>query len=322
MFYRTARIIHIMLMIAVLAACRLPSRADGQAIDKFAAKRDYDFAVMLFNQGDYYRAVTEFKRFEFDTGGGETALTPSYAIACCYQHAKQWPEAIKAWRELAKNYPPIATEATYRIAECSIAAGDLTTAQNILQELSNTIPPDNMFASDTKFLAGILLLTQRNWPAAEEQFRNYVAAYPGFSLASSAETLADACQKIRSGKRKSPKTAALFSALIPGLGQAYAGRTGDGLSALVINAIIGLITADQFKRHNTFGIVVGLLTFDTFYGGNIYGAIGAAKSYNRSHEDKTIGKASLSVRDNVTRYLGHPDRLNPYTLDAELQPIP
>jgi tetratricopeptide (TPR) repeat protein len=309
---------------ALSILCQLPTSAQAQTADKALAKRDYDFAVVLFDQGDYYRAVTEFKRFDFDEGNQAPSLTASYAIACCYQHAKMWPDAIKAWQGIANTHPnqPIAFEATYRMAECYIAAGDTASAQTTLRNLANTMPPDSMYASDTRFLIGILLMTQREWPSAEEQFTGFVASYPTSHLRLSAEKLAQACRDIQSGKKKSPKTAGFYSAVIPGLGQAYSGRTGDGLAALVINLTVGLITANQISRQNTFGTVVGLLTFDTFYAGNIYGAIGDAKAYNRAKEDKKAEAASASIRDNISLNLGHPTRLRPYALDADLNSVP
>lgn len=88
-------------------------------------------------------------------------------------------------------------------------------------------------------------------------------------------------------KRKSGFLAAAMSAVIPGTGKMYAGKTGEGVGALITNLILGW----QFYDHyNLLGIssvrtiAYGAL-FSTFYLGNIYGsAISVRVLKNQQYE--------------------------------------
>ncbi|MFQ6043719.1 MAG: hypothetical protein ACE5PV_22935 [Candidatus Poribacteria bacterium] len=115
---------------------------------------------------------------------------------------------------------------------------------------------------------------------------------------------------------KSPRTAAVLSALMPGMGQAYAGRPGKGalflISELVLSAAAGLnfdradyydFYADRYdrfydeysdsfityeqgyveaKKHNTLGamFLLGALSVHVW---NIFDAADTARAYNRRH---------------------------------------
>lgn len=88
-------------------------------------------------------------------------------------------------------------------------------------------------------------------------------------------------------KRKSGFLAATLSAVIPGTGKMYAGKTGEGVSALITNLILGWQFYDHYN-HLGFSsvrtIAYGAL-FSTFYLGNIYGsAISVSVYKNQQYE--------------------------------------
>ncbi|MHB8929900.1 MAG: hypothetical protein ACYC5R_04810 [Melioribacteraceae bacterium] len=79
---------------------------------------------------------------------------------------------------------------------------------------------------------------------------------------------------------KSPATAAILSALIPGAGKIYTGEIGDGITALVATALSAYLAYTNFKADHQFRgwLFTGLTAF--FYGGNIYGSAASAQIYN------------------------------------------
>lgn len=76
------------------------------------------------------------------------------------------------------------------------------------------------------------------------------------------------------GQRKKAWFAGLASAVIPGSGKIYAGRVGEGVSAFLTVGTLGVITAEQWKKHGIGDwrtlLAGSLCTF--FYIGNIYGS--------------------------------------------------
>ncbi|MEO0108380.1 MAG: hypothetical protein ABIK62_04330, partial [candidate division WOR-3 bacterium] len=83
-----------------------------------------------------------------------------------------------------------------------------------------------------------------------------------------------------------PILGSALSALVPGLGQVYAGRVGDGLySLLVVGTSAGLAYyywkghQEQDPTYIKFVLATSLGTL--FHLGNVYGASIAARDYNR-----------------------------------------
>lgn len=81
-------------------------------------------------------------------------------------------------------------------------------------------------------------------------------------------------------KSKSPATAALLSALIPGAGKIYTGEIGDGITSFLTYGILVYLMVDNFNAgHNTRGYIFGGLALLS-YGGTIYGSASSAQIYN------------------------------------------
>jgi len=93
--------------------------------------------------------------------------------------------------------------------------------------------------------------------------------------------------------QKSLTVAGMLSAVIPGLGKIYAGETGDGITALIVNGLLGFLAYDNFRAGHKFRgwLFSGLTAF--FYAGNIYGSVAAAQIYN--NKIKTGYKQELEM---------------------------
>lgn len=89
--------------------------------------------------------------------------------------------------------------------------------------------------------------------------------------------------------------AAVMSAVVPGSGKMYAGRTWDGLYSLLM---IGIMAWQSYEGYHKDGLVSGrCMTFgllgSAFYAGNIYGSISAADIYNRSQKKSLCDRIGL-----------------------------
>lgn len=81
---------------------------------------------------------------------------------------------------------------------------------------------------------------------------------------------------------KSPLLAGTLSAVIPGLGQTYAGNWKDGLFALIFTGSSGFQAYRGFEKagvNSVFGWIYSAV-FAAFYSANIYGAVKASNKYN------------------------------------------
>jgi TM2 domain-containing membrane protein YozV len=106
--------------------------------------------------------------------------------------------------------------------------------------------------------------------------------------------LREELQRYKKDGLKSPGFAGLLSAVVPGLGQCYAGYPGEGIISLLsvaATAAGGLYMKDRGRRGTSYTM---FFFSGLFYGGNIYSAYNAAEFRNsellRSRHNGIVAK--------------------------------
>jgi len=119
-------------------------------------------------------------------------------------------------------------------------------------------------------LAGIGLI-QKDFDACRKAMASFT--YQDHRLADSENAIAGLCKDI-SRRNKSAFAAACMSAVIPGAGKVYAGKTGEGVAAFMTVVPLAVITAEQWKKNGPshWGTILSGALFSLFYIGNIYGS--------------------------------------------------
>lgn len=120
-------------------------------------------------------------------------------------------------------------------------------------------------------------------------FSQYASEFTSdfYQLEDEQQKLVDFYGEMTSFNRKSMALAGIMSAIVPGTGKMYAGKAGEGLSALLTNAILGAITVENYLKGgitNPKTIIFGSL-FTVFYVGNIYGSMVSVKVYREEYYD-------------------------------------
>lgn len=135
-------------------------------------------------------------------------------------------------------------------------------------------------------LAGVALLARDL-----DSFKQLEASFThqNYNLAEHQETLSQLSKDIANFKPKSPLLAGTLSAIVPGLGKIYAGKVGEGISALLTSTIIGAIAIENYNRSGikSAGTIATGTLFAAVYAANIYGSVYSVKAY-RDDFDKTI----------------------------------
>ncbi len=112
----------------------------------------------------------------------------------------------------------------------------------------------------------------------EGDFEKYRKAAASFTYAdhrfSESETALDQLYASISSRHRSPVAAACLSAVLPGAGKVYAGRTGEGVAAFLTVLPLGVILAEQWKHYGPahWSTIISGAVFSLFYIGNIYGS--------------------------------------------------
>ncbi|MEW6263630.1 MAG: tetratricopeptide repeat protein [Thermodesulfobacteriota bacterium] len=271
----------LLLLAAILACLSLAPVSPSPAQE---ADPHLDFAHALFKEGDYFRAVTEAKRFIFLKPQDPRRLEAELLIARAYYEAGQYAQARTAYEPLIRRTDRLELAATAalesgRCLERLDPAGQAVEYYRRLAE--DQSPPD--LRNTARYRLGWLLLEAGRWSEAREAFSS---VEDGHSLKTSARRLADQVPAGENLDYRSPQAAGAFSAVLPGAGQLYVGRPVDAGLAFILNAafIWATVQAAQDRNWAAFGIL-GLMEVG-WYGGNIYNAVNGAHIHNREVQEE------------------------------------
>lgn len=235
------------------------------------------FADQLAAEGDWYRAITEYRRFAHDQPSHPLAGPARLRVGDLYAAAGRHDAAASAYDDLAGDAPieALAAEAVWRAAGAFERAGRGREASARFDRFVMMWPAGPRGDHARYRRAWSLVSVQADGDAAQALARDPPTgeyAEPAAQLAAALATPPD------SGK--SPFAAGVLSALLPGAGQAYAGRWGDGLLALLVNTTFIYGTYQAWNHDNTAtAVVMGMFGLG-FYLGGVFGGVNAAHRHN------------------------------------------
>lgn len=98
-------------------------------------------------------------------------------------------------------------------------------------------------------------------------------------------------------KIKNPYTAGVLSALIPGLGRAYAGNPKQGLGTFLSLFALGALSYESISNRglNNIQSYFWVSTFSIFHIGNIWGSFMTVKNKKREHEREIKNKVLIDI---------------------------
>jgi TM2 domain-containing membrane protein YozV len=283
--------------IIVLVLLSLVITGRGQALELTSTKA-MAFADHLFQQGDYYRAITEYERVLFFYPDDPLAGTAQYQIANSYLKGEKWAQAAERFRAVAERYSGenIGRKASFMLGETYYLKRDYRLALDGYDAFLRKYPHDPQ-GEDARIRMGWCYLRLGNWERAAEEFRDLPASS---ALGEQAGQLAEEASGFPAIPRKSPSLAAGLSTVLPGAGQLYVDRPTDALISLLLNGLFIWGAVEAIDHGNTVagGIVAALES--GWYVGNIYNAASSAHKYNRKKEQDFID--SLQGKFGVSYY--------------------
>ncbi len=233
----------------------------------------------FFQEGDYYRAVTEYKRFLFLFPQSPRAAEAELNVLKSYFQGKRWNDAIRTAEEFEKIFPssPLLPEAVLLEGISFGEKGDISRGRLFLRRVQE-MAPRTPLADEAQWQLALTYLKEENWKEAAREFRQL---RPESKLYPRSEYLAGGLDLMDTLPRKSPTTAGVLAGVLPGAGHLYVGRYRDAAVAFLLNGAFIWGIVESFQHDNY--VVGGLLTFFElgWYGGNIYSAVSSAHKYNR-----------------------------------------
>jgi tetratricopeptide (TPR) repeat protein len=246
-------------------------------------------------EGDYYRAITEYKKLLILFADSPQADTALFNIGMAYYQGEEYEPAVRSFATLRTRYPRSrhVAQAAYQQGLSLVKLHQPEKAAEAFAAATVPAPRKSNEIRTASFGMAIAAFDQHDLVASRLTLERFVQQNPqnrGVPQAKEAMALLDQNQY---QSTKSPLLAGTLSALVPGSGHIYAGRYGDGITSLLLNGlfIAGTVVAIQQENYAVAG-VTGLIGLP-FYIGNIYGGVNAATKWNLGIKKDLRGKLTL-----------------------------
>jgi TM2 domain-containing membrane protein YozV len=231
------------------------------------------FADALFAEGDYYRAVTEYKRFVYLYPEHSEVVRARLNMARGAIAAERWGDARSILQHTLEQdqKKEMRAQAHVLLAEIPYLQGKFNASFDYLERVETP----HLYPAFAQRLKELQL-----WSLLEgerlQQAHRFLQAQE-VELCPDLEDLLE----LQELPRKSPRLAGTLSALLPGAGQLYNGRYREAGMAFALNAAFVFGGLQAIDTGNT--VLGGILLFFEagWYGGNIYNAVNTAHKTNR-----------------------------------------
>lgn len=270
--------------IAAVGICLFLSQGDAGAGEGDREKQ-LGFAESLYSEGDYYRAITEYKRFNFIYPVDLLVEKSDFRIGECYFKAKRWSEAIDVFKPFILKYPrgSFRDNAIFMRGQAEKQLKRYPDALSTFDELIKS--QSSAFSDKAKYERAMILVEQEEWLKAREAFATLSEDNP---LYSSAIRFSQGLERMDQIPQKSPAVAGTLAAILPGAGHLYTERPRDALVSFLLNGSFIWAAIELFRNNNY--VAGGIVTFFEigWYSGNIYSAVSSAHKFNRRVQDEFI----------------------------------
>ena len=253
-------------------------------------------ADSFMSEGEYYRAVTEYKKFLILFPDSEQSDSVLFKIGMAYYQGDEFETAARAFTSVGVRYPDsrYAPTAGYHAGLCYWRLDRLDEAAAAFTSVATRYPA-SVDAPRALLETSLVEFDRKDLAGSRRELQRFLAAYPQDNRSEKARDAITLLDRDRELPRKSPVVAGLLSALVPGAGHIYAGHYGDGVTSFFLNGlfIAGTVVAVQQENYAVAGVVgvIGL----PFYLGNIYGAANAATKWNISVRKELRGTLAVTL---------------------------
>ena len=266
--------IHLFLLAILLASVSV----DAQT----SSAEQFNLAKKLFDDANYFDAVTEFKRLLFFDESADYSFEANRLIGLSYKQGAKFSDAVYhfAEAELNARIDEESFEMKIEIVKINILRRTTDRALKLLENLE----VDGRFANkqnEINYWRGWCYFFDNDWQQASSSFERIDSSH-------SLKIFADSVHN----KFYDVTLAKVLSTFIPGSGQIYTGEYVSGLISLGWNVLWGYLTINAFVEDRVFdGVMIGTLLWWRFYTGN------------RHNAEKFAEEKNLEISNNALKYL-------------------
>lgn len=234
---------------------------------------------------DYQRAQRLFQELLTQALDEEIKTFLRFREAECALELREFDAAEETFRRLSSLADPeIAARARSMVGLIFYRRGEYLEARRVWGELVRTVEAVNL-AAQMQYAVGWCSLRVGDLDQAQEDFQRVVFLFPESDSAQRAGEMLRRLSTLRAFPRRSAQAARWLSTFLPGAGQVYAGRLGNGCVSFLLNALAAYALGRSLtKRHWVDAIFVGVLGSRFYFGGRQNAARFAAEWNQQKRE--------------------------------------
>jgi tetratricopeptide (TPR) repeat protein len=272
---------------ATATAATAPNRESSQAfLERFASS--------LMRERDYFRAITVYKQLRFASTNSTDRVHYALEIGTAYRRGQRYASALSMLPLVLND----ASASPEQKARAELVGGESYLglkvpyqAEVLLNKSILDAPQGSELKVQSSLVLGAALADRDDLDGAKQQFAR-ASQSPRYENA--AKEMMQLTDKAASRQNRSPLAAALFSAVLPGAGQAFSGHWVDAAQALFFVGAFGFTSylAYSYEHEKDRPLVlttVALSITGLFHVANILGAERTARYYNQRQRDVSIG---------------------------------
>lgn len=248
-----------------------------------------DFANYLFNNGDYFRAISEYKELSFFSKNKDSVFKYEMQIARSYRLSKKYETSVFYFSNILNKYLSIQT------SEKDLCYFNIGLNYLGLKIPSQTIQYASLLSNNSvdkkNFLKGYFYLKTTQYDSALKYFKLSEIHTNDSNIKMVSSQYRNNIFEYKKAPQKNTFLSTVLSIIVPGLGQVYTKHYVDGLQAFGFVTFFGFATYatyryDQKYSANYLLTIISAAITGSFYVANIISANTTARYYNQRVKDK------------------------------------
>lgn len=241
------------------------------------------FADYLFEENDFYRAISVYKEIMFYSEDDKIKNRCLLQIARSYHFSNRYETSIRYFDKLLNmhNLSDWYTSLVYRYMGLNYySLHVLSTAENYLKRASL-----NDTTGYSKLYLALIEAEKNEWKKSSEIYRQVYLDFPDSRIGMHSLDLSEKVLKGINIPQKSTALATILSTMIPGSGQIYTKHLYDGLQAFFLVGSFSFASYlayryDEEMNTNYVSTYLSIAITSIFHLANIIGAKRTAQYYN------------------------------------------
>ena len=249
------------------------------------------FADSLADEGDYYRAITEYKRALHFFPAYEKREFIQLEIGKLYYKGKRFQQSQAYLIPLTASQDPGLQQSAHGwLAMSYFYDRQYINSERLFSDLTKGKKANDLVTKELQIMRAISLAGLKKFDQSNQIFQSLSGK---LSMESHKRFLRSALSLTEEGsllEKRSPGWAAFWGTIIPGAGYLYNDDAATAFVAFLTVAATGYLSYDGFSRNAPVQGGIFLAVATGFYGGSIYGGFRQARKWNAN-----IGKEQFSA---------------------------